>query len=768
MLTIASAGYTGTFVVIASVNDGPDNSASQASDVTVTSAPTLAPVPGQTMGPDPATVTVSLNGSDPDGDPLTYAATALTENYWLQQTYGLYENPVGYLTNFRGEQEKYIQGAASANGYANGGGGFWYYILPNGDLYEFTPPYSNGALTGVLVADVGVAVYNDPSLLWDAQNTAVPVTLSVSGNVLTIAPGAGYTGTFVVIASVNDGFGNSASEAFDVTVNTPPTLAPVPNQTMGPNPATLTVSLNGSDPDGDPLTYAATALTQTYWLQQTYGLYENPVGYLTNFRGEQEKYIQGAASANGYPNGGGGFWYYILPNGDLYEFTPPYSNGALTGVLVADVGVAVYNDPSLLWDAQNTAVPVTLSVSGNVLTIAPGAGYTGTFVVVASVNDGPGNSASQALDVTVTAPPTLAPVPNQTMGPNPATLAVTLSGSDTDDDSLAYAATAETQTYWLQQTYGIYENPVGYLTNFRGEQEKYIQGAASANGYPNGGGGFWYYILPNGDLYEFTPPYSNGALTGVLVADVGVAVYNNPALLWDAQNTAVPVTLSVSGNVLTIAPGAGYTGTFVVIASVNDGPGNSASQAFDVTVTSAPTLAPVPNQTMGPNPATLAVSLSGSDPDGDPLTYAATALTQTYWLQQTYGLYENPVGYLTNFRGEQEKYLQGTVSANGYPNGGGDFWYYILPNGDLYEFTPPYSTTALTGVLVAHLGVAVYNDPSLLWNAPNAAVPVTLTVSGNQLTIAPGAGYIGTFVVIASVNDGSGNSASQAFTVSVS
>ena len=115
---------------------------------------------------------------------------------------------------------------------------------------------------------------------------------------------------------------------------------------------------------------------------------------------------------------------------------------------------------------------------------------------------------------------------------------------------------------------------------------------------------------------------------------------------------------------------------------------------------------------------------------------------------------------------QQEEYLRGKISANNYNNGGGDFWYYILPNGDFYEFTPPYSNRTLTGAFVAHLGVAVYNDPSLLWNAQNTAVPVGLTVSGNQLTIAPGAGYTGTFVGIATVSDGLAT-ASRAFKVTI-
>ena len=61
-------------------------------------------------------------------------------------------------------------------------------------------------------------VYNDPSLLWNAQNTVVPVTLGINGNVLSITPDPSFTGVFVVIASVNDGH-SSASRAFKVTVS---------------------------------------------------------------------------------------------------------------------------------------------------------------------------------------------------------------------------------------------------------------------------------------------------------------------------------------------------------------------------------------------------------------------------------------------------------------------------------------------------------------------------------------------------------------------
>jgi streptogramin lyase len=179
----------------------------------------------------------------------------------------------------------------------------------------------------------------------------------------------------------------------------------------------------------------------------------------------------------------------------------------------------------------------------------------------------------------------------------------------------------------LDQAYGLYEDAGGYYTNYRGQGEKYLRGTVSSQRYSNGGGDFWYYLTPNGDLFEFTPSYSNPALVGVKIASLGPAVYNDPSLLWRA---------------------------------------------------------------------------SAADPVA---------------VDRAYGLYEDGGGYFTNYRGQGEKYLRGTVSSQRYSNGGGDFWYYLTPNGDLFEFTPSYSNPALVGVKIASFGAAVYNDPSLLWNA---------------------------------------------------
>ncbi|REJ93681.1 MAG: type II secretion system protein [Planctomycetota bacterium] len=68
--------------------------------------------------------------------------------------------------------------------------------------------------------------------------------------------------------------------------------------------------------------------------------------------------------------------------------------------------------------------------------------------------------------------------------------------------------------------------------------------------------------------------------------------------------------------------------------------------------------------------------------------------------------------YYFDFRGRDEKYLQGGASAMGHT--GGDSWYYITPDGGLYELTPPAGRADLVGDFVEHVGTDVYQDPSLL------------------------------------------------------
>ena len=62
------------------------------------------------------TIPVFLQGSDPNGDPLTYSATSQNLDRSLQNTYNFFQENGTYYTNARGQNEKYLKSPVSFTG----------------------------------------------------------------------------------------------------------------------------------------------------------------------------------------------------------------------------------------------------------------------------------------------------------------------------------------------------------------------------------------------------------------------------------------------------------------------------------------------------------------------------------------------------------------------------------------------------------------------------------------------------------------------------
>src|SRR5262249_20967148 len=325
-------------------------------------------------------------------------------------------------------------------------------------------------------------------------------------------------------------------------------------------------------------------------------------------------------------------------------------------------------------------------------------------------------------------PPVLAPIANQTMKVSDDKITVALSASDPDNKPLTFSAQLAspwTQAWQLRQQLGL-TYMGAYYTTFQGHNEKWLQGADAQ-----------YFLLPNGELRRWhDAPYSYGPAG--LIATLDPRFYADPSLLW---NAAGPPVLTVTGNQLTIDPPAGFAGTFSVRVTVSDGSA-TATGTFSVTVMNTPpVLGSLPNVSMSPSQDKLTVPLSASDADGDALTWTAALAgqaTQYGQLRQQLGLTFSG-SYSTNFQGHSEKCLQGK-----------DAQYFLLPNGEPRRWQNANYSYGPAG-LVATLDASVYADPSLLWNALS---PSAVSLSGNQLTIDPPAGYLGSFTVAVTVSDG--------------
>ena len=100
-------------------------------------------------------------------------------------------------------------------------------------------------------------------------------------------------------------------------------------------------------------------------------------------------------------------------------------------------------------------------------------------------------------------------------------------------------------------------------------------------------------------------------------------------LTYAATSSTSNVTPSISGTTLTLTPAANWNGTASISAKVDDGTVDSAITTFTLTVSAvndAPTLSAITNQNTNENVA-KALTLSGSDLEGDTLTYSATSST---------------------------------------------------------------------------------------------------------------------------------------------
>jgi hypothetical protein len=216
------------------------------------SAPTLAPLGTKVMAAG-STATITLQGADPDGDALSYTASlhnATGLAYALRQQYGL-TYAGSYYTNAWGENEDWLQGS----------GGAWFCLMPNGDLRRWAGTMTTTLQSANLIASLGASYYADPSLLWNAQPSAAPpVSVSVSGNVLSITADASFLGTFQVDVTVSDGQ-STVTQTLNVSVvsPSPPQVGAMSDVSVTAGQS-VTVTIPGSDPDGDPLTYTAQIL----------------------------------------------------------------------------------------------------------------------------------------------------------------------------------------------------------------------------------------------------------------------------------------------------------------------------------------------------------------------------------------------------------------------------------------------------------------------------------------------------------------------------
>jgi hypothetical protein len=327
------------------------------------SAPVIEDIDDATLFAGGQSVEIVLAATDADGDALTYSVS-VTENlaFELLEEHGL-NSSGNYGLNWGGMQEKWLRGDSGSG---------WYFLLPDGSLNLWNGSFE----TSEQLAQLSTDHYDEPTLLLEAQ--AVDLTYSVDGDVLTVTSSS-QTGTFQFTATASDGSANSDA-FFDVVVQSSDLVVDIDDQSIESGESAV-LSLPSVNPEnGLTISYDIEVVDELSALNQEHGFYSNGDFY-TNYLGNNERWIRDASDA----------WHYLMPNGDLFRWEGSFESSTL----LAELGSEVYDDPTMLTDAQPLVVSIVYE--NGVVTITPPEGFVGELTIRVTATDGVSTTTESAI-----------------------------------------------------------------------------------------------------------------------------------------------------------------------------------------------------------------------------------------------------------------------------------------------------------------------------------------------------------------------------------
>ena len=594
-------------IVVNPVNDVPTaNNQSGANNQTVTT-------------PEDTQVNIILTGSDVDNDPLTFTIVA-------QPSHGTLSGSAPNITytpaaNYNGSDSftfKVNDGQVDSNIAT-----ISILVTPVNDspiANDLSASVAENAQTNLTLTASDV---DGDALSYITVSSPIHGALSGAAPNLTYTPTQNYNGSDSFTFKVNDGTVDSNIATVSITI-TAVNVAPVANSQSitTPEDTQASITLTGSDVDGDPITYSIV-------ISPAYGTLSGTLPNLT--------YTPTADY-----NGSDSFTFKVNDGAlDSNVATVSISVSAVPDAPVANASSIVTDEDTpasaLLTGVDVDGNAITFSISTQPLhgvltgtapslTYSPNLNFNGSDSFTFTVSDGTLTSAVATVSITVNSVNDAPVSDGQSVTLDEDTpTAIALSATDVDGDALTY-------TIATSPTNGTLSGTAPNLTYT--PSANYF-GIDSFTFYANDG-----TVNSNTSTVSLTitsvndaPTTSNQTITvaednSVIITLTGIDV-DGDQLTFTIETAPSHGTLTGSGSTLTYTPSPNYNGNDSFTYNVSDGTTSSNTSTVSITVTpvnDAPTAnnqSGANNQSVAtPEDTPVAIIFTASDVDGDPLTYS--------------------------------------------------------------------------------------------------------------------------------------------------